>query len=120
MHRRRAGVAAVAEARWNVINIAVTLGGNPARRPERFGECSMPAACWILTLFCRFGTHQPGRPPKTPRRLERSVKTMAKFLYARGRARFFCPRNDGHPTHLGTFTGAEALETCPPVQVPRR
>jgi LmbE family N-acetylglucosaminyl deacetylase len=104
------------EARWNVINIAVTLGGNPAQRPERFGEL-LDACCLLDFDLILAGLEHINPAGRQKRRAgwNASVKTMAKFLLRqRPRAIFLPHENDGHPTHLGThLLVLEALETLP-------
>jgi LmbE family N-acetylglucosaminyl deacetylase len=104
------------EAKWNVINVAVTLGGNPARRPERFGEL-LNACCLLDFDLILAGLEHINPAGRQKRRAgwNASVKTMAKFLLRhRPRAIFLPHENDGHPTHMGThLLVLEALETLP-------
>jgi LmbE family N-acetylglucosaminyl deacetylase len=104
------------EARWNVINIAVTLGGNPARRQERFGE--LLDACCLLDFDLIMGGLENINPACRKKRRagwNTAVKTMAKFLLRHQPRVIFLPHeNDGHPTHIGThFLVVDALKTLP-------
>jgi LmbE family N-acetylglucosaminyl deacetylase len=105
------------EAKWNVINVAVTLGGNPARRQERFGEL-LDACCCLLDfdlILAGLENINPAGRKKRRAGWNAAVKTMAKFLLChRPRVIFLPHENDGHPTHIGThFLVVDALKTLP-------
>jgi N-acetylglucosamine malate deacetylase 1 len=105
------------EAKWNVINIAVTLGGNPARRLERFGEL-LDACCCLLDFDLILGGLENINPAGRKKRRagwNAAVKKMAEFLLRhRPRVIFLPHENDGHPTHIGThLLVVDALKTLP-------
>jgi LmbE family N-acetylglucosaminyl deacetylase len=105
------------EAKWNVINIAVTMGGNPARRQERFGEL-LDACCCLLDfdlILAGLENINPDGRKKRRAGWNAAVKTMAKFLLRhRPRVIFLPHENDGHSTHMGThFLVLDALKTMP-------
>jgi LmbE family N-acetylglucosaminyl deacetylase len=104
------------ESRWNVINIAVTLGGNPARRQERFGE--LLDACCLLNfdlILAGLENINPAGRKKRRAGWNAAVKTMAKFLLRHPPRVIFLPHeNDGHGTHIGThLLVMDALKTLP-------
>ena len=111
------------EAKWNVINVAVTLGGKIERRAERLGE--LRGAC----DFLGFGLAVAGWEDINPvaRRKNRpswraAVEIVAEILTEQQPRAIFIPHeNDRHPTHIGThFLVLDALETLPAVSVPCR
>ncbi len=107
------------EAKWNVINVAVTLGSKPgrqlARRRELYNACASLGFDLIvpreqglehITLkSCR----QNGAPWKS------AVKTIAGILAEQRPRVIFVPHeHDGHPVHVGThFLALAALKTLP-------
>ncbi|HKW28594.1 MAG TPA: PIG-L family deacetylase [Verrucomicrobiae bacterium] len=107
------------EARWNVINVAVTLGSKPERQASRRRE--LQNACASLG----FGVVVPkeqGWPRITleSRKQNRAhwraaVKVMAGILTEhRPRVIFIPHEQDGHPVHIGThFLVLDALKTLP-------
>jgi len=104
------------EAKWNVINVAVTLGGDPTRRQERFGEL-LDACCLLDFDLILAGLEHINPDGRAKRRAgwNAAVKKMVKFLLChRPRVIFLPHENDGHPTHIGThFLVLDALKTMP-------
>lgn len=105
------------EAKWNVINVAVTLGSHPARRQERFGEL-LDACCCLLNIDLILAGLEDINP--AGRKMRRAgwnaaVRKMAKFLLVHRPLVIFLPHeNDGHPTHIGThLLILDALKTLP-------
>ncbi len=95
------------EARWKVINVAVTLGSKRERRAERLAE--LEACCECIG----FGLEQtaPSALEKvTPDTRERarthwskSVKVIASILAQHQPRVVFLPhKHDWHPAHIGT------------------
>ena len=107
------------EAGWNVINVAVTQGSNPARQAERWVEL---AACCGCIGFGLVPT-QPGgleRVNVTTRATEpghwaAGVRVIAGLLAAhRPKAIFFPHEADWNSTHIGTHhLVLDALRTLP-------
>ena len=107
------------EAKWNVINVAVTLGSRRERRAARLRE--LRAACALLG----FGLVVPGKRglehinPETRRRnrahWRAAVGAIARILAEhRPRVIFVPHERDGHETHIGThFLILDALKTLP-------
>ncbi|MEC4805199.1 MAG: PIG-L family deacetylase [Jaaginema sp. PMC 1079.18] len=107
------------ECQFNVINVAVTLGSNQERRPERWQE--LTKACEYL----RFGLvlsqegGLEGIKPKTrqkdPEAWQTSVKAIAYLLQQYQPQIIFCPHaEDGHATHIGThYLVLDALAKMP-------
>jgi LmbE family N-acetylglucosaminyl deacetylase len=108
------------KSKWNVIDVAVTLGSNPGRRAERRAE--LQACC----DFIGFGL-QPAAPDglekvhlqtraAEPGRWAESVKTVAAILdQHRPRAIFLPHEDDWNSTHIGTAQLVrDALKTLPP------
>ncbi len=104
------------EAKWNVINVAVTLGSNPERRPERLRE--LKDACDVLG-FDLASANRVNLHPETRRKerafWEKAVKNTARNLtLACPRVVFIPHEGDGHPTHVGThLLVLDALKTLP-------
>jgi N-acetylglucosamine malate deacetylase 1 len=92
------------EAKWNVINVAVTLGGNVERRTERLAE--LRGAC----DFLGFGLAAAGWEDINPdaHREKRpawraAVEIVAEILTEQQARAIFVPHeSDRHPTHIGT------------------
>ena len=104
------------EAKWNVINVAVTLGGNKERRAARLRE--LKNACDFLGFGLAVADWEDINPVArrengAPWRA--AVKTVAEILgEQRPRAIFVPHENDRHPTHIGThFLVLDALKTLP-------
>ncbi len=105
------------EAKWNVINVAVTLGGKIARRTERLGE--LRGACDFLGFGLAVADWDDVNP--TARRENRpswraAVEIVAEILAEQQPRAVFVPHeNDRHPTHIGThFLVLDALEKLSP------
>jgi LmbE family N-acetylglucosaminyl deacetylase len=104
------------EAKWNVINVAVTLGGRKERRAARLRE--LKNACDFLGFGLAVADWEDINP--VARRENRlnwraAVKTVAEILAEqRPRVIFLPHENDGHGTHIGThFLVLDALKTLP-------
>ena len=107
------------EARWHVINVAVTLGSKRARQAARRRE--LGNACAALG----FGLIVPGKiglkdiNPKSrsedQTRWRAAVKTVAGILTEQSPLVIFLPHeNDVHPTHVGThWLVLDALKCLP-------
>jgi LmbE family N-acetylglucosaminyl deacetylase len=107
------------EPKWNVINVAVTLGSKRERRAARSRE--LQYACASLG----FGLVVPGRRglerinPEARRRnrahWRASVKIIADILAEQKPRVIFVPHEcDGHETHIGThLLVLDALKTLP-------
>lgn len=107
------------ESKWNVINVAVTLGGKKGRRPARLRELRN-ACAWL-----GFGLMVPReqgleRITLTLREHNRAqwkaaVKIIAGILAKQRPRVIFVPHeNDWHPVHVGThFLVLDALKTLP-------
>jgi LmbE family N-acetylglucosaminyl deacetylase len=104
------------EAKWNVINVAVTLGGKAGRRVARLRE--LKNACDFLgfdLVSANLMNLHPESRRKNPVHWRKAVRSMAKVL-VRSRPRvIFIPHGcDGHPAHVGThLLVMEALKTLP-------
>jgi LmbE family N-acetylglucosaminyl deacetylase len=104
------------EAKWNVINVAVTLGGRKERRAARLRE--LKNACDFLGFGLAVADWEDINP--VARRKNRSnwraaVKTVAEILAEQRPRAIFLPHEcDGHGTHIGThFLVLDALKTLP-------
>jgi N-acetylglucosamine malate deacetylase 1 len=107
------------EAKWNVVNVAVTLGSQRGRREARRRE--LQNACAALG----FGLIVPGESgfedinlesrAKTPAPWRAAVKTIAGIIAEQKPRVIFLPHeNDAHPTHIGTHRLVmDALKTLP-------
>jgi LmbE family N-acetylglucosaminyl deacetylase len=101
------------EAEWNVINVAVTLGGKIARRAERLSE--LRGACDFLGFGLAVAdwddinpvARQENRPS-----WRAAVEIVAEILAEQQPRAIFVPHeNDRHPTHIGThFLVLDALK----------
>ncbi len=107
------------EARWNVINVAVTQGSNPARQSERWAEL---AACCDCIGFDLVPTQAGGLEKvnvatreQDPAHWARSVKVIADILAQhRPDAIFFPHELDWNSSHIGTHhLVLDALRTLP-------
>ena len=92
------------EAKWNVVNVAVSLGSNPDRQAVRLRE--LKDACDMLGFDLALSNRVTLRPEirrQHPARWRKAVKNTARML-ARTRPRvIFLPHaNDAHPAHVGT------------------
>jgi LmbE family N-acetylglucosaminyl deacetylase len=95
------------EAKWNILNIAVTLGSNRSRRKARLYE--LKGACnylgFGLSVAGGLGLEDihPATRRSDPRSWARSVKTIADILKRNRPKVILLPcRRDGHRTHVGT------------------
>jgi len=107
------------EAKWNVVNVAVTMGGNRARRTARRRELERARALLGFGLIVPAERGWEGINPET-RAKERArwrgaVQTVAKILAEQiPRAVFLPHERDGHPTHVGVhWLVLDALKTLP-------
>lgn len=104
------------EAEWNVINVAVTLGGEKKRQVPRLRE--LKNACGFLG-FALIGTGLENinleAREKNPARWQTAVGLIARILTGyRPRAIFLPHEADGHPTHVGVhFLVLDALINLP-------
>jgi len=109
------------EARWNVINIGVTLGSNRARQAARRRELQNACASLGFNLIVpgARGLEQinPETRAKNPAHWRTVVKTIAGILAEqKPRAIFLSHENDAHPTHVGVHELVlDALKTLPGV-----
>jgi LmbE family N-acetylglucosaminyl deacetylase len=107
------------EAKWNVVNVAVTLGSNRARQPARRRELQNACAALGLQLIVpgeRGLEHiRPETRAKNPARWRAAVETIAGILAEQKPRVIFLPHeNDVHPTHVGThWLVLDALKTLP-------
>jgi len=104
------------EAKWNVINVAVTLGSNLERRAERLRELN--DACRVLGFDLASANRLDINPEtrRTKRKFwQKAVRNTARNLtLARPRAVFIPHADDGHPAHVGThLLVMDALKTLP-------
>jgi len=104
------------EAKWNVINIAVTLGGKIARRTERL--CELRGACDFLGFGLAVADWEDINPVARRENCapwRAAVETVAEILAEQQPRAIFVPHeNDRHPTHIGThFLVLDALKTLP-------
>jgi len=107
------------ESKWNVLNVAVTLGSKRERRVARLRE--LRNAC----AFLGFGLIVPREQglehitlksrKKNGTHWKMAVRVIAEILAVqRPRAIFVPHENDGHPAHIGThFLVRDALKTLP-------
>ena len=104
------------EAKWNVVNVAVTLGGKTGRRVARLRE--LKNACDFLG-FDLVSANLVNIHPETQRQnradWQKAVKAMTKVLVRSRPQVIFIPHGrDGHPTHIGTHQLVmDALKTSP-------
>ena len=108
------------EAKWNVINVAVTLGSQRERQVARRRELQRACATLGFRLIV------PGRPglepinlgarKRQPARWRAASKTLAEILAARRPRVIFLPHAaDAHPTHIATHhLVLGALKMLPP------
>jgi LmbE family N-acetylglucosaminyl deacetylase len=94
------------EARWNVVNVAVTLGSNRTRQAARRRELQNACAALGLQLIvpgARGLEHiNPESRAKNPARWRAAVETIAGILAEQKPRVIFLPHeNDVHPSHVG-------------------
>ena len=104
------------EAKWNVINVAVTLGGKIARRTERLRE--LRDACDFLGFGLAVADWEDINPVARRENCpswRAAVEIVAEILAEQQQRAIFVPHeNDRHPTHIGThFLVLDALKTLP-------
>jgi LmbE family N-acetylglucosaminyl deacetylase len=101
------------EARWNIINVAVTLGSNPDRRAARLAE--LQAACRFLGFSLAMAGWEdihPAARRKNRAPWREAVNTVAEILAEQQPRVIFVPHeNDWHLAHVGThFLVFDALK----------
>ncbi|HEX5398270.1 MAG TPA: PIG-L family deacetylase [Verrucomicrobiae bacterium] len=105
------------DAKWHIINVAVTLGSKRSRRRSRRRELQNACATLGFELVVAGGTGleqiNPEARVKHPARWQSAVKSIAGILAARKPRVIFLPHeNDVHPTHVGThWLVQDALKT---------
>jgi N-acetylglucosamine malate deacetylase 1 len=107
------------EARWNAVNVAVTLGSNRARQAARRRE--LQNACvslgFKLIVPGKRGLEQinPESRAKNHAHRRAAVKTIAGILAAQKPRVIFVPHeNDVHPAHVGVhWLVLDALKKLP-------
>jgi N-acetylglucosamine malate deacetylase 1 len=107
------------ESKWNVINVAVTLGSKRERRKPRLRELRSACASLGFGLLVPQGQGLERITPKS-RKQNRAywrlaVKVIAGILVEQCPRVIFLPHeHDGHPVHVGThFLVLDALKTLP-------
>ena len=94
------------EAKWNIVNVAVTLGSKRARQKARRRELQNACARLGFKLIVP-GAHGlervgPESRVKNPARWQAAVKTIAAILAEQKPRVIFLPHeNDVHPAHVG-------------------
>ena len=107
------------EAKWNVINVAVTLGSQRERQTARRREleCACAQLGFSLLLHGKRGLERISLETRKQNRAHwnAAVTIMAKHLAEhRPRVIFLPHENDGHPAHVGThFLILDALKALP-------
>jgi N-acetylglucosamine malate deacetylase 1 len=107
------------ESCWNVRNVAVTLGSNKRRRPERLAELRRACAFLDFNLVVAngHGLENVNLETRSHRRRtwEQHVWAIASALEESRPQTVFVPHgDDGHPTHVGTHhLVMDALKTMP-------
>ena len=108
------------EAKWNVINVAVTQGSNKERQAERLKELKNCCDCIGFGLVQTAPNGLEKVNPKTRERepafWTQSVKAVADILAKhQPRVILFPHELDWNSTHVGThFLVVDALKTLPP------
>lgn len=98
------------EAGWRVVNVAVTLGSNAARRAARWSELSRCCDFLGFELVSASGENTHGLERISPlaraqdaAHWEQAVAAVAGWLQRFRPRLVVCPHdNDGHPAHVGT------------------
>jgi LmbE family N-acetylglucosaminyl deacetylase len=107
------------EAKWNVINIGVTLGSHRARQAARRRELQNACASLGFKLIVPgvrgLERINPESRAKNPAHWRAAVKTIAGVLAAQKPRVIFLPHeNDVHPAHIGVhWLVLDALKTLP-------
>jgi hypothetical protein len=105
------------EAKWNVVNVAVTLGSNRAWQMARRSELQNACASLGFKLYVpgkRGLEHiNPNARKKNPAHWRAAVKTVAGILAEQKPRVIFLPHeNDVHPAHVGVhLLVLDALKT---------
>ena len=104
------------ESKWNIVNVAVTLGSKKERRGARLHE--LKSACDFLGFdLIAAGLEKINLEArkKNPAQWRSAVQTIAKILAVQKPRVIFLPHeNDGHPSHVGThFLVLDALKRLP-------
>ena len=104
------------EAKWNVTNVAVTLGSKRARQAARRRELKDACDCLGFDLIVAgLENINLGMRKKKPARWRSAVGTIAEILTLQNPRVIFLPHEaDGHPAHIGVhFMVLDALKTLP-------
>jgi len=107
------------EAKWNITNVAVTLGSRSERRKARRRELQNACASLGFELIVPGKLGLERINPESRRRNQAhwgaAVKVIARILAEhRPRVIFVPHEHDGHETHIGThFLVLDALKTLP-------
>ena len=107
------------EARWNVVNVAVTLGSNRTRQAARRRELQNACAALSFQLIVpgERGLEQisPESRANNPARWRAAVKTVAGILAEQKPRVIFIPHeSDVHPAHVGVhWLILDALKMLP-------
>jgi LmbE family N-acetylglucosaminyl deacetylase len=104
------------EAKWNVVNVAVTLGSEKKRRMARLRE--LQNACDFLgfdLIVPGFEKTNLAARKKNPAQWNAAAKKNSKILAQQKPRVIFLPHSrDGHCTHIGThFLVMDALKALP-------
>jgi N-acetylglucosamine malate deacetylase 1 len=104
------------EAKWNVVNVGVTLGGKKERRMARLRE--LQNACAFLgfdLIVAGLEEINPAARKKNRAQWNAAVEKISKILAQQKPRVIFLPHaRDGHGTHVGThFLVLDALKTLP-------
>jgi N-acetylglucosamine malate deacetylase 1 len=104
------------EAKWNVMNVAVTLGSEKKRRVPRLRELKNACGCLGFALIgAGLENVNLEMREKNPPRWQTAVGAIARILTEyRPRVIFLPHEADGHPTHIGVhFLVLDALINLP-------
>ena len=107
------------EAKWNVVNVAVTLGSNRARKPARRRElqnaCAALGFGLIIPSGCGLDGINPDSRGNNSANWRAAGKTIAGILTEQKPRVIFIPHeNDVHPAHVGVhWLVLDALKTLP-------
>jgi LmbE family N-acetylglucosaminyl deacetylase len=107
------------EAKWNVINVAVTQGSKKERQTERFQEltncCEFIGFCLVQTTPGGLEKINPKTRAQEPVHWSQSVKVIAAILAEHQPRLVLFPHDlDWNSTHVGThFLVMDALQSLP-------
>ena len=107
------------EVRWNVINVAITLGSRVERRVERLkelrGACRYLGFALVLPKPGGFEQVSVETRKARPKAWQTMVERVADLLAEHEPKAVFCPhRADWHPTHIGVhYLVMDALRRRP-------